>query len=194
MPNEIKFDIFIISQGSWNINKKYCGKNEKSKILKCFIDDFVKIYKSRYNSCINGLSKINIKYLCFKNNNYESKSTLLQYLILVDIEKYQKLALEKIAENIVYKVSLILEDISGLIFNQSFNPQHKSDKGILLGHFDEKTIDFKWTDEVWFNFNFNNAKNRFNTMPLNIKKSEKQIKEEEKEDEIIKRKYQDNII
>ena len=198
LPNDIKFDIFIISQGSWNINRKYFEKMKIPKFLKYFMDDFEKIYKNRYKSrglfWLNGLSKINIKYLCFENNNYESKSTLLQYLILLEIEKHGKLKLEKIAENIDCKVSLILEDISGLIFNQSFNPQHKSDKGILLGNFDEKTIEFKGTDEVWFNFNFNNIKNRFNTMPLNIKKSEKQIKEEEKEDEIIKRKYQDNII
>ena len=199
IPNEIKYDISLITMGAWNINPKYTEKMELSPLLKFISQDFEKVYISKHSHqkliWCHGLSKINIEYLCFKKKgNYESKSTLLQYLILLQIEKYGKLSLRKIANNINCKINLILDDISGLIFNPSFNPQHQKDKGILLGNFDDKTLIFKEDDEVWLNNDFKGSKLRFNTIPLNIKRSEKEIKDEENLDELIAKKYQDNII
>ena len=199
IPNEIKYDISLITMGAWNINPKYKEKMELSPLLKFISQDFEKVYISKHSHqkliWCHGLSKINIEYLCFKKKgNYESKSTLLQYLILLQIEKYGKLSLRKIANNINCKINLILDDISGLIFNPSFNPQHQKDKGILLGNFDDKTLIFKEDDEVWLNNDFKGSKLRFNTIPLNIKRSEKEIKDEENLDELIAKKYQDNII
>ena len=165
--------------------------------LSNFTNDFETLYIKRHNYSklywLHNLSKLDIKYICFEKK-YESKSTLLQFLILLQIEKNEKITLGKIAENIGCKVNLVLEDISGLIFNQSFNPQHQKDKGLLLGNFDDKTIQFKETDEVWFNLEFKNNHLRFSTMPLNIKRNESEIKEEEKLDELTIKRYQDNII
>jgi DNA-binding MarR family transcriptional regulator len=199
IPKDLKCDINLISMRAWNINKKYTENMELSPLLKFISQDFKKDYISRHFHQMliwcHGLSKIDIEYLCFKKNgNYVSKSTLLQYLILLQIEKNGKISLRKIADNINCKINFVLEDILGLIFNPSFNPQHKKDKGILLGNFDDNTKIFKEDDEVWLNNIFNSAKLIFNTMPLKIKKSEKEIKDEEKLDEIITRKYQDNII
>ena len=197
LPNDIKFKTIIISESAWKINPKYLEKMNLPVFLSQITNDFEKIYANRhyYSKLIwlHYLSKVDIKYICFKDK-YESKSTLLQFLILLQIEKEGKLTLKKIAENIGCKVNLVLEDISGLIFNQSFNPQHKKDKGLLLGNFDDKTIEFKETDEVWFNYEFKNNHIRFSTIPLNIKKSESEIKKEEKLDELNIKKYQDNII
>ena len=199
LPNDLKFDVKLISQGPWVINNDYLEKMEISPFLKLFYNDFEYVYTQRHQHCqliwLNGLSKVDIKYLCFKNNeNYISKSTLLQYLILLQIEKFQKLSLGKIAENIGCKVKLVLKDISGLIFNITFNPQHKKDKGILLGNFDDKKEEFKETDEVWFNYDFNNTKLRFNTMPTSIRKTKQELLNEEEEEKRINQKYQDNII
>ena len=199
LPNDIKFNVRLISQGPWILNKDYFEKMELSPLLKLFVEDFENIYKQRYNYheliWLNALSKIDIKYLCFKNNeNYVSKSTLLQYLILLQIEKFQKMTLGKIAQNIGCNVKYVLKDISGLIFNISFNPQHKKDKGILLGNFDDKKEEFNETDEVWFNYDFNNTKLRFNTMPTNIRKTKQEILNEEEEEKRINQRYQDNII
>ena len=116
--------------------------------------------------------------MCFKNKNYESQTTLLQYLILLEIEKNEILSLKKIAENIGCEINLILKEISGLIFNKSFNPNLERDKGLLLGNFNEKE-EFKETDEVCFNFDFNYEHLRFKTIPMNIKKSESEIKKEQ---------------
>ena len=59
--------------------------------LSAFTDDFENIYKQRYHNhtklfWLHGLSNIEMKYLCFKEN-YFSKSTLLQFLVLLEIEK-----------------------------------------------------------------------------------------------------------
>ena len=197
LSKDIKFKPIIISRVAWTIHTKYLEKMNLPTFLSNFTNDFEKAYLNRHNHCklfwLHYLSKIDIKYLCF-NNNYESKSTLLQFLILLQIEKNKKLTLGKIAENIGCKVNLVLEDISGLIFNQSFNPQHQKDKGLLLGNFDDKTIQFKETDEVWFNLEFKNNHLRFSTMPLNIKRNESEIKKDEKLDELTIKRYQDNII
>ena len=197
LSNDIKFKPIIISKAAWYIHPKYLEKMNLPLFLSNLTDDFEKIYIDRHSSrklnWLHYLSKVDIKYICFKDN-YESKSTLLQFLILLQIEKEGKLTLKKIAENIGCKVNLVLEDISGLIFNQSFNPQHKKDKGLLLGNFDDKTIEFKETDEVWFNYDFKNNHLRFSTMPLNIKRSDNEIKNDEKIDELNIKRYQDNII
>ena len=195
--NDIKFKPIIISQAAWYINSKYLEKMNLPPFLSSFTNDFETIYAKRHNysqlNWLHNLSKVDIKYICFKNN-YESKSTLLQFLILLQIEKNEKITLGKIAENIGCKVNLVLEDISGLIFNKSFNPQQQKDKGLILGNFDEKTIEFTETDEVWFNFEFKNNHLRLSTMPLNIKKSDNLIKNEEKIEELAIKRYQDNII
>jgi len=166
LPNDIKFEPLVISQGNWFINEKYYEKMEIPPFLSAFTDDIEKIYKQRYHNhsklfWLHGLSKVEIKYLCFKDN-YFSKSTLLQFLILLQIEKFKKLSILKIAENIGCKVNLVLDDINGLIFNPTYNPQHLKDKGLLLGNFDENNKAFKETDEFWFNFDFNSKKSRFN--------------------------------
>ena len=202
IPNDIKIDIKVLTCNFWNINKKYLEKIKLSPFLSFIVDDYEKKYIQRhyYQKLFwyHGLSKVTIEYLCYKkndkNNNHISISTLIQYLILLQIEKYQKLSLKKIAENIGCKVDLILEDISGLIFNPSFNPHHQKDKGILLGNFEDNKNEFNPNDEVWFNKDFNCSTFRFNTMSLPIKKNEKEIKKDEEDDEKIIKKYQDNIL
>ena len=197
LPNDIKFEPLVISQGIWFIKEQYYEKMSIPTFLSAFTDDFENIYKQRYHNhtklfWLHGLSKIEIKYLCFKDN-YFSKSTLLQFLILLQIEKNNRLSILKIAENIGCKANLVLDDIYGLIFNPTYNPQHLKDKGLLLGNFDEKNKTFKETDEFWFNFDFKSNKLRFNTKSI-LKKSEQEIKKEEKDEIEYIRKYNNNII
>jgi hypothetical protein len=199
LPDDLKFKSLIISQNVWEINpKQYIIKMNLPPLLSSFANDFENIYKQRHSShsklfWLHKLSTVKIKYICFNNNNYESQTTLLQYLILLEVEKNQKLSLKKIAENIGCEINLILKEISGLIFNKSFNPNLERDKGLLLGNFDEKA-EFKETDEVWFNFDFKNEHLRFNTISMNIKKSENEINKEKENEELIIKKKQDNII
>ena len=107
--------------------------------------------------------------------------------------RYQKLPTLKNAENIGCRDNLVLTVIYGLIFNPTYNPQHLKDKGLLLGNFDENNKTFKETDKFWFNFDFKSKKLRFNTKSI-FKKSEQEIKKDEKDEAEYIRKYNNNII
>ncbi len=199
-PNSkvIKFNVTVISQGPWDIKIEYLDKIALPKSLFDISNDFEKYYSENIHHKLiwcHYLSKVEIKYLCFNkdNNNYISKSTLIQLLILLLIEKYNKISLGKIVEILGCKIELILKDISGLIFNPSFNPNQQKDKGLIFGNFDENTKEFKENDEFWFNYDFNTQNIKFLTLPFNIKKSEKELKKEE-ESKINIRQLQNNII
>ena len=196
-PNGIRFNVQVISQSAWEINKKSMEKLDIPKWLSCCLDDFEKYYISRHQGhkllwCL-GLTKIEIQYLCLKNKNI-SISTLPQYLALLELEKHSKLTISKISEILGCHISTILGDISGLVYNPSFNPQGQKDKGLILGTFDEKTKEFKETDEIYFNQNFTFSRQKFQTLPLPLKKSAAEIKETELEEAQITKKFQDNIL
>ena len=197
MPGGIKFNVQVVSQSAWEINKKAMEIIEIPKFLKNCINDFENFYYHCHRGqkltwCL-GMSKLELQYICFKNKNI-STSTLPQVLILLQLEKYEKLSLLKLAEMLGCPVSTILNDVPGLIYNPSFNPQGLKDKGLVLGTFDDQTKEFKETDEIWFNKGFTLIKQKFQTLPLPLKKSASQVKETELEEARITKKYQDNIL
>ena len=112
-----------------------------------------------------GLSKLEIQYLYTKYKNI-SISTLIQYLILLQLEKYETLSLAQLAINIGCKISTIITDIQGLIFNPSYNPKGIAEKGIILGTFNVQNKDFKENDIV----KINKTNKKFNTMSFGVKK------------------------
>jgi hypothetical protein len=199
MPNGIKFNVQVVSQSAWEINKK---DMEQITLPKYFISckgDFEKFYLRKHSGqklmwCF-GLSKVEIQYICFKNKNI-SISTLPQYLLLLQLEKYPStpLTISKLAELLGCHISTILTDITGLVFNPSFNPQSIKEKGLILGTFDIKTKNFKESDEISFNYNFNYSRQKFQTLPLTAKKSAAETRETEMEEAQITKKYQDNIL
>ena len=197
VPNGIKFNVQVVSQSAWEINKKAMEKIELPKFLTFCIDDFENYYYRKHSGqklmwCL-GLSKIDIQYLCFKNKNI-STSTLPQYLTLLQLEKYNTLSLSKISQILGCHINTILTDISGLVFNPSFNPQGLKAKGLILGTFNEKTKEFKESDEISFNKNFTYVRQKFQTLPLLLKKSAAESKETELEEAQITKRYQDNIL
>ena len=90
--------------------------------------------------------------------------------------------------------NIIINDIRGLVYNPSFNPDSKADKGIIIGNFNEETKEFKEADKITINKNFTNSKIRINTFPLKIKKSNSEKKVEELEELKILQRYQNNIL
>ena len=140
-----------------------------------------------------GLSKLDIQYLYLKNKNI-SISTLPQFLILLQLEKYGTLTIKQIAENLRCQISIIISDINGLVFNPSYNPHGLIDKGVITGKFDAEKKEFKESDEISINLDFKSARVKFNTIPLPQKKSATEIKEAEIEEARITKRYQDNIL
>jgi hypothetical protein len=194
-PNNIKMNVNVISQSSWDINKNLMEKIIIPKFLSNCIDDFENFYLNKYKDhkliwCLK-LSKIEIEYL-YLNQKYISISTLPQLLTLLLLEQKGELSLDIISQLLQCNINTLIKDIQGLIYNPSFNPHGQLNKGIILGSF--KTKELKNEDKIYINKDFICSKIRFNTIPLKHKKSESENKKEELEDlEIIKR-YQDNIL
>ena len=196
-PNGIKFNVQVISQSAWEINKKSMEKIEMPEFLNDCIKDFERYYQSKHSPqkliwCL-GLSKLEVQFLYLKNKNI-SISTLPQLLTLLYLEKYQKATLSQIAQSLGCQPSTIIADIPGLVFNPSFNPHGNADKGIIIGTFNAQTKEFKETDEITINFNFVATRQKFTTQPLVVKKTAAEAKESELEEAAITKKYQDNIL
>ena len=135
-----------------------------------------------------------VSNICAFKKKYISTSTLPQYLTLLQLEKYKTLTLVKIATLLGCHIDFILKDISGLVFNPSFNPNGEKTKGLILGAFNEKTKDFKETDEISFNKKFTQTNQKFQTLPVILKKSEEMDKKIELEEEVNTKRYQNNIL
>ena len=196
-PNGIKFEVTVISQSAWDINKKDMEKFVMPNYLNSCLDDFEKFYLSKHQSqkliwCL-GLSKIEISYLYLKNKNI-STSTFPQLLALLALEKHGKLNLKMIAQICGCSIPRIIHDIQGLVLNPSFNPHCDQNKGIVLGTFDVKKKEFKETDEISINNGFISSKIKISTIPLPQKKSDSELKKQEEEEAAIIKRYQDNII
>ena len=196
-PNGIKFNIQVISPSPWVINKKLMEKIEMPKFLSTSLKDFEQFYLKRHYGqkliwCL-GLSKLDIQYLYLKNKNI-SISTLPQFLILLQLEKYGTLTIKQIAENLGCQISTIISDINGLVFNPSYNPQGKAEKGVIVGTFNSQKIDFKETDKISINKFFIVSSLKFSTIPLALKQSSEEIRKNELEEAKIHQLYRDDIL
>ena len=196
-PNGIKFNVLVITLGVWEIDKKYIEKIELPPFLSSCMKDFGNFYLKKNMGhkliwCL-GYSKLEIQFLYLKNKNI-SISTLIQYLILLHLEKYGTLTIEKLSLLLGCQVSTVLKNINGLIFNPIYNPNGDINKGVIIGSFDRESKNFKENDTISINKNFTVSLRKFNTIPLNLKKSEKEKKEIELEEEEIIKRYQKNII
>ena len=196
-PNGIKFNIQVISQSAWDINNKSMEKIEVLPFLKYCLEDFENFYLKKHSGqklrwCL-GLSKLDIQFLNLKNKNI-SISTLPQYLTLYFLEKKGALTIIKVAELLGCNVNTVLTDIHGLVFNPSYNPQGQPEKGVIVGTFNASTKDFKETDTISINKNFTVARQKFNTLPLAVKKTAAEVRETELEEAQITKRYQDNIL
>ena len=196
-PNGIKFEVMVISQGAWDINQKVMEKLEIPKFLSTCMDDFERFYLKSHSGqklvwCL-GLSKLEIQYLTFPKK-YISISTLPQYLTLLQLEKYGTLNLNKIKELLGCNINTVITDLPGLVYNPSFNRTSHKDKGLISGNWDGNTREFKEDTEISFNQNFQFNGIKFNTNPLQLKKTAAESKEIELEEAAITKRYQDNIL
>ena len=165
--------------------------------LKFCLDDFEKFYINRHQGhklmwCL-GLSKLEIEYLYLKSKNI-SVSTLPQLLTLLILEKKGEMSIAQIAGLLGCLTSTIITDISGLVYNPSFNSHGEANKGVIVGSFNGQTKEFKESDVISINKNFASSRIKFNTIPLPQKKSAAEVKEAEAEEAKIIKKYQDNIL
>ena len=112
----------------------------------------------------------NILYLYLKNKNV-SISTLPQLLMLLELENQQKpLSLQSLSTLLQCKISTLMNDIDGLLYNTSYNQKRDPKKGVILRIINKETKELNEKDEFKINKEFQFVKAKFNTLPLTRKK------------------------
>ena len=197
IPNNIQFNIQIISNNGWEINRIYTENFILPKFLSLCMEDFQNFYLKKYANkkliWYLGLSKVEIQYLYLYKQNI-SVSTLPQFLTLLQLEKHKKLTIGQISECLGCHVSTIKNDICGLVFNQNYNPKCTAENGVIKGNFDVETKEFKETDLIEINENFFVDKAKFSTIPIIKRRTAAEMKELENFEANINKKYEENIL
>ena len=195
-PNGIKFNVLAINlKQNWEVDIKYMEKIQLPKFLSSCIEDFEKFYLSKNShkllSWFLGYSKLEIQFLYLKDKNI-SISTLIQYLILLYLEKRGALSIQKLSFLLGCQTSTILEDINGLVFNPSYNPNGDIKKGVIIDSFNGENKTFNEKDTISINKCFSVSLQKFSTLPVDLKPEKVKILLEY-EEEFYKR-YKNNII
>jgi hypothetical protein len=137
-------------------------------------EEFNSFYQTRFKNhklfWAFGLGNIEFKFLYLKKD-YQTVSTLLQYLILRTLEKYEnveKLTVEKISEILGYNLPIILNETNALIYHASFNPKRLNNVGVIFSDLTDNT-DLKPTNQVWINPDFSHNFLKITTIPTPFK-------------------------
>ena len=195
-PNGIKFNVQVISNGAWEVDNKHIIKIKIPVLFQSCMDDFESYYLKRYQEhklrWYLNISKLEIQYLYLQNKNI-SISTLPQVIMLLDLEKAGTKSLKAFAKDLECDIGIVKDAIEGLIYNKTFNPKCQNDKGVIIST-TSTTNNFNDTDEFTINMKFVSQKQKFNTIPMPKKKSEEEIKNEDKASEEDYKRYRDYLI
>ena len=195
-PNGIKFNVQVISNGAWEIDNKHIIKMNWPQLFSTCMQDFESYYLRRYKEhkliWYLNISKLEIQYLYLQNRNI-SISTLPQVIILLALEKAGTKSTKALAKDLECDISIVKDAIEGLIYNKAFNPKCQNDKGVLIST-TSTNQNFNDTDEFKINDKFVSIKQKFTTIPMPKKKTEEEIKNEDKTSEEDYKRYRDYLI
>ena len=169
--NDYNLTIKILSINNFEIplNKNFYIPIPKS--LSDTLDNFLKYYSYKGYSLkwYYGYFTLNIKYL-FLDKEYISLSTLIQYNILLTLEKYEKLNILKLSEILNLPVNIIIYELLGLT-----KIDNKDKNGIIKGDFENKILE---TSIIELNQNFSVDFLIFNTINNVFLEQEEEIMDE----------------
>ncbi len=166
-PNGIYFNVQVLQHGAWEIDKiKFDAFEYPSFLTKC-MEDFNSFYINRHKthklSWALGLGSMEIQYL-YLQKPYISITTLMQFSLLIILEKYEKLKIEKISEIMGCNPLLLANEANALLYHMSYNPKKLKTNGIILSDAGEKE-DLKPKNEVYINKEFAANSLKINTIP-----------------------------
>ncbi len=171
IPNGIQLNVQVLQHGAWEIDKNRFDKLDVPIFLNSIKEDFSNFYYGRHKnhklSWAYGLGNIDIKYLQL-NKEYQSTSTLLQLLILLTLEKYNKKSIQELSEILGYNVNILTNEANGLIYNPLFNLKRSNIGGLILTDSTDNS-DLKPESVISLNMNFIANSLKINTIPTNIK-------------------------
>ena len=138
------------------------------KPLSDTLDNFVKYYSDKGFSLkwYYGYFTLDIKYL-FLDKEYKSTSTLIQYNILLTLEKNEKLNVLKLSEILNLPVHMIINELFGLS-----KIDNKNSSGIIKGDFENEILE---TSIIELNQNFSADFLYFNTINNFLVEKEEEI-------------------
>jgi hypothetical protein len=173
-PNGIALSVQVLQHGAWEVDKLKFDKIDLPLFLNNVREEFNSFYQTRFKNhkllWAFGLGNIEFKFLYLKKD-YQSVSTLLQYLILRTLEKYEsqeKLTVEKVSEILGYNLPVILNETNALIYHASFNPKRVNNVGIILSDLQDNS-ELKPSNQVWINPDFQHNFLKLTTIPTPFK-------------------------
>jgi hypothetical protein len=166
-PNGIPFNVQVLQHGAWELDKNRFDKFDIPPFLSKCVEDFNSFYINRHKthklSWALGLGNMEIQYLYLKKP-YQSVTTLLQYSLLIILEKYEKMEISKIAELLGYNPNIIANEANALIYHISFNPRKSKSSGLISADASEG-VDLKPENFIQVNREFSANTLKINTIP-----------------------------
>lgn len=122
---------------------------------------------------VYGQGTMDIKFTYLKKP-YQSTSTSIQYCIFLLLEKADslnsQLTVEEITGKLVGNPSIVLNEVSGLLFNVNFNPKKELNCGIISTDL-KKDEEMGLKTKVWLNKDFSANALKISTIPQVMKVS-----------------------
>jgi len=162
-------NVQILDDSSWEIEKIKFEKLEifDKKILDC-LETFNKLYVKRHQShrlkWVYGVTSLEIQLLKL-NKPYQAVCTLLQYCILLVLEKHGSLTIKTISDYLNFDTKYVSHEANFLFSNATFNQKRICTLGVILpdNHTDGKEI----TEDAKISINkgFQNNSLKVSTIP-----------------------------
>jgi len=97
-------------------------------------------------------------------------SSLIQFLILLNLEKYERMSIQKLSEIIGHsQANYVANEANFLIYNPGFNPNKSGTVGLILTNAAEKK-DLEPGDEIWLNKDFNPSNSKPTTVTTTMRR------------------------
>lgn len=166
-PNGIPFNVQVLQHGAWEIDKIKFEKFIIPPFLTKCSEDFSTFYITRHKNhkltWAFGLGNLEMQHLALKKP-YQSVSTLVQYCILVTLEKYKTMTIAKIAEILGHNPLIVTNEANALLYHMSFNPKRSKTSGIISANAGDNQ-DLKPENEISINVEFQANSLKINTIP-----------------------------
>lgn len=157
----------MLQYGAWEIDKLKFDKFITPNFLNKCIDDFNGFYighhKTHKLTWAYGLGNIEISYLYLKKP-YQSVSTLVQYCILLNLEKYGEKTISELSELLGHYLAIVTNEANALLYHMSYNPKRALTAGIISSD-SKDNLDLKPENKIKINRDFQANTLRINTIP-----------------------------
>lgn len=168
-PESIPFAVQVLQHGAWEIDKSKFDRIPVPPFLNRCMEDFNNFYINRHKThkliWTGGLGNIEIQYL-YLSKPFQSVSTLIQLIIFLSLEKHTTLTVQKLSELIGVSSFTMLNEVTGLLYNPTFNPKKSINNGLITTNLKKDGEELKLNNEISINKHFTANNIKFNSIPV----------------------------